>query len=181
MYLLVKNKVNSRAQKWFYYIVLMVFLLTKIQVEIEDNPYILQLEDVNSVPAFKIYKNGSTIKEISGDNCELLESAVKMISSTPSNWRANYFYYEWRFIRRRNRNNNHYFSGFFIGFFSIALNDERVRKNGAIFCSWLIIDLTKKLDETWSVLLILGLTVQNFADFIELISQGGLLDWWKHT
>lgn len=63
----------------------MVFLLMKIQVEIEDNPYILQLEDVNSVPAFKIYKNGSTIKEISGDNCELLESAVKMISSTPFN------------------------------------------------------------------------------------------------
>lgn len=55
-----------------------------LKVEIEDNPYILQLEDVNSVPAFKIYKNGSTIKEISGDNCQLLESSVKMISSSLS-------------------------------------------------------------------------------------------------
>ncbi|KAL1821961.1 hypothetical protein ACET3Z_016830 [Daucus carota] len=56
-----------------------------LKVEIEDNPYIMQLEDVNSVPAFKIYKNGSTIKEISGENFESLESSVKMISCTPYN------------------------------------------------------------------------------------------------
>lgn len=54
-------------------------------MEIEDNPYIMQLEDVNSIPAFKIYKNGSTIKEISGENFESLESSVKMISCTPYN------------------------------------------------------------------------------------------------
>ncbi|KAK1405672.1 DnaJ isogeny subfamily C member 7 [Heracleum sosnowskyi] len=56
-----------------------------LKVEVEDNPYIMQLEDVNSVPAFKIYKNGSTIKEISGENFESLESSVKMISCTPYN------------------------------------------------------------------------------------------------
>lgn len=52
-----------------------------IQVEVEDHPYLAKSESVSSVPAFKIYKNGSRVKEIPGNNRELLESSVKLYSS----------------------------------------------------------------------------------------------------
>ncbi|KAK6940142.1 hypothetical protein RJ641_029673 [Dillenia turbinata] len=52
-----------------------------LTVEIEEHPYIAKLEGVNSVPAFKIYKNGSIVKEIPGHQTELLENSVKLYSS----------------------------------------------------------------------------------------------------
>ncbi|XP_004500618.1 inactive TPR repeat-containing thioredoxin TTL3 [Cicer arietinum] len=52
-----------------------------LKVEIEDHPYMAKSEGVNSVPAFKIYKNGSRVKEIPGNNHEMLERSVKLFSS----------------------------------------------------------------------------------------------------
>lgn len=52
-----------------------------LKVEIEDHPYLAKSESVNSVPAFKIYKNGSRVKEIPGKNHEMLERSVKLYSS----------------------------------------------------------------------------------------------------
>lgn len=52
-----------------------------LKVEVEDHPYLAKSESVSSVPAFKIYKNGSRVKEIPGNNRELLESSVKLYSS----------------------------------------------------------------------------------------------------
>lgn len=48
-----------------------------LKVEVEEHPNIARSEGVSSLPAFKIYKNGSRVKEISGDNLDLLESTVK--------------------------------------------------------------------------------------------------------
>ncbi|XP_021817316.1 TPR repeat-containing thioredoxin TTL1-like [Prunus avium] len=52
-----------------------------LKVEVEDHPYLAKMEDVSTIPAFKIYKNGSRVKEIPGSNHELLESSVKLYSS----------------------------------------------------------------------------------------------------
>ncbi|XWS23873.1 hypothetical protein CRYUN_Cryun28dG0052800 [Craigia yunnanensis] len=52
-----------------------------LKVEIEDHPYLAKSEAVSSIPAFKIYKNGSRVKEIPGNNPELLERSVKLYSS----------------------------------------------------------------------------------------------------
>ncbi|KAF7140608.1 hypothetical protein RHSIM_Rhsim06G0083400 [Rhododendron simsii] len=52
-----------------------------LKVEIEDHPYLAKSEGVSSIPAFKIYKNGSKVKDIIGNNRELLESSVKLYSS----------------------------------------------------------------------------------------------------
>ncbi|XP_058787709.1 inactive TPR repeat-containing thioredoxin TTL3-like [Vicia villosa] len=52
-----------------------------LKVEIEDHPYLTKSEGVNTIPAFKIYKNGSRVKEISGNDHELLERSVKLYSS----------------------------------------------------------------------------------------------------
>ncbi|TKY56248.1 TPR repeat-containing thioredoxin TTL1 [Spatholobus suberectus] len=52
-----------------------------LKVEIEDHPYLAKSEGVSSIPAFKIYKNGSRVKEISGNNHELLERSVTLYSS----------------------------------------------------------------------------------------------------
>ncbi|XP_027355729.1 TPR repeat-containing thioredoxin TTL1 [Abrus precatorius] len=52
-----------------------------LKVEIEDHPYLAKSEGVNSIPAFKIYKNGSRVKEIPGNNHELLERSVILYSS----------------------------------------------------------------------------------------------------
>ncbi|KAJ4701311.1 TPR repeat-containing thioredoxin like [Melia azedarach] len=52
-----------------------------LKVEVEDHPYIAKSEGVTSVPSFKIYKNGSRVKEIPGNNRELLEKSVKLYSS----------------------------------------------------------------------------------------------------
>jgi len=49
-------------------------------VEIEDHPYLAKSEGVSSIPAFRIYKNGSRVKEISGNNYELLERSVELYS-----------------------------------------------------------------------------------------------------
>ncbi|KAJ0085283.1 hypothetical protein Patl1_08509 [Pistacia atlantica] len=52
-----------------------------LKVEVEDHPYLAKSEGVSSIPAFKIYKNGSRVKEIPGNNRELLEKSVKLYSS----------------------------------------------------------------------------------------------------
>ncbi|KAJ7959029.1 TPR repeat-containing thioredoxin like [Quillaja saponaria] len=52
-----------------------------LKVEIEDRPYLAKSEGVNSIPVFKIYKNGSRVKEIPGNNRELLERSVQLYSS----------------------------------------------------------------------------------------------------
>ncbi|XP_054798664.1 TPR repeat-containing thioredoxin TTL1-like [Prosopis cineraria] len=49
-----------------------------LKVEIEDHPYLAKSEGVSSVPAFRIYKNGSRVKEIPGNKHELLERSVKL-------------------------------------------------------------------------------------------------------
>ncbi|XP_050378024.1 TPR repeat-containing thioredoxin TTL1 isoform X2 [Argentina anserina] len=53
-----------------------------LKVEVEDHPYLAKLEDVSTIPAFKIYKNGSRVKEIPGNHHELLESSVKLYSGS---------------------------------------------------------------------------------------------------
>ncbi|XP_028756560.1 TPR repeat-containing thioredoxin TTL1-like [Neltuma alba] len=52
-----------------------------LKVEIEDHPYLAKSEGVSSVPAFRIYKNGSRVKEIPGNKHELLERSVKLYTS----------------------------------------------------------------------------------------------------
>ncbi|XP_044478468.1 TPR repeat-containing thioredoxin TTL1-like [Mangifera indica] len=52
-----------------------------LKVEVEDHPYLAKSEGVSSVPAFKIYKNGSRVKEIPGNSLELLEKSVKLYGS----------------------------------------------------------------------------------------------------
>ncbi|MED6163926.1 hypothetical protein PIB30_084825 [Stylosanthes scabra] len=52
-----------------------------LKVEIEDHPYLAKSEGVSSIPAFKIYKNGSRVKEISGKHHDLLEKSVQLYSS----------------------------------------------------------------------------------------------------
>ncbi|GMI77211.1 hypothetical protein HRI_001390400 [Hibiscus trionum] len=52
-----------------------------LKVEIEDHPYLAKSEALSSIPAFKIYKNGSRVKEVPGNNPELLESSVSLYSS----------------------------------------------------------------------------------------------------
>ncbi|KAL5779667.1 hypothetical protein ACOSQ2_010404 [Xanthoceras sorbifolium] len=52
-----------------------------LKVEVEDHPYLAKSEGVNSIPAFKIYKNGSKVKEIPANHLDLLEKSVKLYSS----------------------------------------------------------------------------------------------------
>lgn len=49
-----------------------------LKVEVEDHPYLAKSEAVSNIPAFKIYKNGSRVKEIPGNSLELLENSVKL-------------------------------------------------------------------------------------------------------
>ncbi|OUZ99308.1 Tetratricopeptide repeat-containing domain [Macleaya cordata] len=53
-----------------------------LKVEVEIHPQLAKSEGVNSVPVFKMYKNGSRIKEIPGTSLELLESTVKFYTTT---------------------------------------------------------------------------------------------------
>ncbi|KAG6698942.1 hypothetical protein I3842_08G045100 [Carya illinoinensis] len=52
-----------------------------LKVEIEDHPYLAKSERVRSVPAFKIYKNGTRVKEIPGNDRQVLETSVKLYST----------------------------------------------------------------------------------------------------
>ncbi|PPD96281.1 hypothetical protein GOBAR_DD06685 [Gossypium barbadense] len=52
-----------------------------LKVEIEDHPYLAKSEALTCIPAFKIYKNGSRVKEVPGNDPELLERSVKLYSS----------------------------------------------------------------------------------------------------
>lgn len=51
-------------------------------MDIEDNPYVVKSEGVSVVPAFKIYKNGSRVRDIIDcTNQDLLETSVKYFST----------------------------------------------------------------------------------------------------
>ncbi|KAL4197489.1 hypothetical protein AMTRI_Chr04g188490 [Amborella trichopoda] len=50
-------------------------------VDTEENPNLSKSEGVSSVPAFKIYRNGSQVKDIAGSNPQLLESSIQYYSS----------------------------------------------------------------------------------------------------
>ncbi|KAL3527753.1 hypothetical protein ACH5RR_012409 [Cinchona calisaya] len=52
-----------------------------LKVEVEDQPSLAKSEGVNSLPAFKIYKNGSRTKDIPGNNHDLLESTIRLYIS----------------------------------------------------------------------------------------------------
>ncbi|GAB4847296.1 hypothetical protein Ancab_026340 [Ancistrocladus abbreviatus] len=48
-----------------------------LKVEVEDNPSLTKSEGASTLPVFKIYKNGSRVKEIPGDDHESLETSLK--------------------------------------------------------------------------------------------------------
>ncbi|XXG61271.1 hypothetical protein AAC387_Pa04g2972 [Persea americana] len=53
-----------------------------LKVDIEGNPYVVKSEGVSVVPAFKIYKNGSRVRDIIDcTNQDLLETSVKYFST----------------------------------------------------------------------------------------------------
>lgn len=45
-------------------------------MDVDDLPYLAKLENVNFVPTFKVYKNGSKVLELCGPNEQALERAV---------------------------------------------------------------------------------------------------------
>ncbi|KAI3966958.1 hypothetical protein MKX01_040599 [Papaver californicum] len=51
-----------------------------LKVDAEEHPYISKSEEVSggSLPTFKIYKNGSSVQDIPGNNHELLERSVQL-------------------------------------------------------------------------------------------------------
>lgn len=51
-----------------------------IKVDVEENPYLAKTESVNSVPTFKLYKNGTKMKEMMGPSQQALEHAVQQFS-----------------------------------------------------------------------------------------------------
>ncbi|KAF7829925.1 TPR repeat-containing thioredoxin TTL1-like [Senna tora] len=52
-----------------------------LKVEIEDHPYLAKSESVSSIPAFRIYKNGSRVEEIPGNKHDLLERSVQLYTN----------------------------------------------------------------------------------------------------
>ncbi|GAB2283418.1 hypothetical protein Dimus_017933 [Dionaea muscipula] len=48
-----------------------------LKVQVEDHNGIAKAEGVNSLPSFNIYKNGSRVKEVPGEDHDLLESSIK--------------------------------------------------------------------------------------------------------
>ncbi|XP_026434587.1 inactive TPR repeat-containing thioredoxin TTL3-like isoform X1 [Papaver somniferum] len=56
--------------------------LSFIKVEVEEHPILAKSEGVNSIPVFRMYKNGSRIKEIPRTSLELLESTVKFYTKS---------------------------------------------------------------------------------------------------
>jgi DnaJ family protein C protein 7 len=55
--------------------------ITFVKVDVDDQPYLSKSENVSFVPTFKIYKNGSKIKELAGPTHEDLERAIYPFSS----------------------------------------------------------------------------------------------------
>ncbi len=47
-----------------------------MQVDIEANPYLAKAENVDSVPTFKIYKNGFKVMELPNPTPQALENAL---------------------------------------------------------------------------------------------------------
>ncbi|CAO2834393.1 unnamed protein product [Amaranthus hypochondriacus] len=52
-----------------------------LKVEVEDHPYIAKSEEVTNIPVFKIYKNGSRVKDIPGNNLDLLLNSIKLYTT----------------------------------------------------------------------------------------------------
>lgn len=51
--------------------------LSFLKVDVEQSPAIASVENVRILPTFKIYKNGSRVKEIICPTREVLESSVR--------------------------------------------------------------------------------------------------------
>ncbi|KAF9603975.1 hypothetical protein IFM89_039329 [Coptis chinensis] len=47
-----------------------------LKVDVDDNPNVAKAEGINSLPTFRIYKNGSRVKDISGTDHDLLEDSI---------------------------------------------------------------------------------------------------------
>lgn len=52
------------------------------QVEIEGKSCIAESEGVKVIPTFRIYRNGSQVEEIPGDDFDRLESSIKKLYCT---------------------------------------------------------------------------------------------------
>ncbi|KAG9132152.1 hypothetical protein Leryth_022632 [Lithospermum erythrorhizon] len=50
-------------------------------VDVEESSDIAKSEGVTAIPAFKVFKKGSILKDIIGKDCDSLESTVKFYSS----------------------------------------------------------------------------------------------------
>jgi DnaJ family protein C protein 7 len=50
-----------------------------LKVDTEANPYLAKAENVDFVPTFKIYKNGSKVMELAGPTQPALENALSHI------------------------------------------------------------------------------------------------------
>uniref|UniRef100_A0A1D1XG15 Inactive TPR repeat-containing thioredoxin TTL3 n=1 Tax=Anthurium amnicola TaxID=1678845 RepID=A0A1D1XG15_9ARAE len=55
-------------------------LVNFLKVDMEDNPSLVKSEEGTSVPSFKIYKNGSKVKDLAGSDHDLLESSLRVFS-----------------------------------------------------------------------------------------------------
>ncbi|KAH9626477.1 hypothetical protein KSS87_006437 [Heliosperma pusillum] len=51
-----------------------------LKVEVDEHPYLAKSEAVSYIPAFKIYKNGTRVRDVLGNSLELLENSVKLYS-----------------------------------------------------------------------------------------------------
>lgn len=51
-----------------------------LKVNVEESPDIANAENVRTVPTFKIYKNGSRVKEIVNPTSDVLEASVRHYS-----------------------------------------------------------------------------------------------------
>lgn len=56
------------------------YIFYLIKVDIDENPAIVNAENVRIVPTFKIYKKGSRMKEMVCPTPELVESSVRHYS-----------------------------------------------------------------------------------------------------
>lgn len=53
----------------------------QLKVDIDENPAVAAAENVRIVPTFKIYKNGSRVKEIVCPSRDMLEQSVRHYNS----------------------------------------------------------------------------------------------------
>jgi len=52
-------------------------IILTLQVEVEYNQSLVKSEGVCSLPAFRIYRSGSRVEDIAGEDHEALENLIK--------------------------------------------------------------------------------------------------------